>query len=175
MLIFHFSDTIIRILELIKQVNCFKCNFLKMYLSSKEKLITKTVEKSMINKLLSIILCVFLLTANTSFIYAQTQIGRNDSSTAKIKSKIIKRGKSGNNRANIRLTDGKKLNGYVSQTAEDSFSLTDAKTGQKTTILYADVARVSGGLPNGVKTGIIAGAAAPGVILLISVYKLYNH
>ncbi|MEO8074236.1 MAG: hypothetical protein ABI686_13435 [Acidobacteriota bacterium] len=129
----------------------------------------------MIKILLSIFLCSLLLTANTSFIYAQNRTGQGDARIAKIKAKIIKRESRDDNRAHIKLTNGTKLYGYVSQPAEDSFTLTNVKTGQKTSVLYADVTKVEGGFPNGAKIGIIAGVAVVGVILLASVIKLYNN
>ena len=124
---------------------------------------------------LSILLCSFLLTADTTFIFAQTGTVQNDARVAKNKAKIIKRKSREDTRATITLTNGTKLKGSVSQTAEDSFTLTDVKTGQKTTVLYTDVAQVSGGFPNSAKIGIIAGVAAAGVVVVAIVYKLYNN
>jgi sRNA-binding regulator protein Hfq len=124
---------------------------------------------------LSILLCSLLLTADTSFIYAQNSTGQDDARIAKIKAKIIKRESREDTRATIKLTNGTRLKGSVSQATEDSFTLTDVKTGQKTSVLYSDVAQVSGGFPNSAKIGIIAGVATAGVIILAIVYKLYNN
>lgn len=129
----------------------------------------------MIKKILGLILCSLLLTADTSFIYAQTQSGQDSSTVAKIKAKIIKRETRDDKRASIKLTNGTKLRGFVSQPTEDSFTLTDVKTKQKTSVLYADVAQVSGGFPNSAKIGILAGVAVAGVIVSAILYKLYNN
>jgi sRNA-binding regulator protein Hfq len=123
----------------------------------------------------SILLCLLLLIANTTFVCAQNSTGQNDARVAKVKAKIIKRESRADTRATVTLTNGTKLKGSVSQTAEDSFTLTDVKTGQKTIVLYTDVAQVSGGFPNSAKIGILAGVAAAGVVVVAIVYKLYNN
>lgn len=129
----------------------------------------------MVKKILSVFLYSLLLTANTSFIYAQAQTGQDNSRVTKIKAKILKRESRDDKRASIKLTNGTKLKGFVSQPTEDSFTLTDVKTKQKTSVLYADVAQVSGGFPNSAKIGILAGVGAAGVILSAILYKLYNN
>jgi len=66
------------------------------------------------------------------------------------------------------MKDGTKLKGYISQTLEDSFDLTNAKTKQPTTVLYRDVAQVKKqGLSTGAKIalGIGIGALATAVVI----------
>ena len=70
-------------------------------------------------------------------------------------------------RAEVRLQDGTKLRGSVSAAGEDTFTITDSKTGQSRTVAYADVARVKksgGGLS--ARTWVIIGAAAVTAVIV---------
>jgi hypothetical protein len=70
-------------------------------------------------------------------------------------------------RVEVRLRDNTKLKGYVSAAdGEDSFTVTDPKTGATRTVAYADVERV--GKPGGLSTRgwvILGAAATAGVII----------
>ena len=118
----------------------------------------------MIKKCLSFILCCLLLvTVNSSLISAQTN---TETSIAKIKAKVVKRSTARNTYIKVKMFDGKKLSGDVTQAGEDSFTLTDLKTKQSTSIAYRDVAQVKG---NGLSTTsiiAIAGLAAAATIVL---------
>lgn len=60
----------------------------------------------------------------------------------RMKTKIARLGVGEKARAQIKLRNGQKVKGYVSKAGDDSFSLTDRKSGQSTTIAYADVVEV---------------------------------
>jgi hypothetical protein len=123
----------------------------------------------MIKKSLSFaIICLLLVTANFSVISAQTKTGNDDSSVAKVKADVAKRGTGEKNRVEVKMLDGKKWKGYISQAGEDSFTLIDSNTGQSVSINYADVAKVKKAGPKGdtVALWIIGGAAAVGAIIL---------
>ncbi len=126
-------------------------------------------EKSMIKKYLSFALIFLLLaTANSSLISAQTQTDKDASSIAKIKATVVKRGTGENKRVEVKMLNGTKLKGYVSQASEDSFTLVDAKTKQPSTIAYGDVAKVSNRLSKGdvIILGIVAGAAVVAAVVV---------
>ena len=83
-----------------------------------------------------------------------------------IKTKITKLGIGEKARAQIKLRNGQKIKGYVSNAGERDFALTDGKSGQTTTIAYADVVEVKKpGMSKrskiliGVGIGIVATAA----------------
>jgi hypothetical protein len=89
--------------------------------------------------------------------------------TAKAKADVAAAGVGREARISVKLRQGKKLKGYISQAGEDSFVITDSKTGSTTSIAYADVAEVQ--RKNGLSTGkaILIGAGATfGVLFLIS-------
>jgi len=95
------------------------------------------------------------------------RLQKDDASTVeKIKTKITRLGVGEKSRAQIKLRNGQKIKGYVSNASEDNFSLTDRKSGQTNTIAYADVVDVKKpGMTKrtkiiiGVTIGVVATAA----------------
>jgi len=116
----------------------------------------------MIKRYLSIVLVGLLVfSANSALIFAQTKTDANVSNFEKVKADVMKRGTGEKKRVRVKMLDGTKMKGYISQAGEDSFTLTDSKTQQSTVIAYRDAARVEGrGLAGGAKIGIIVGVAA---------------
>ena len=119
----------------------------------------------MIKKYLSIVLIGLLVfSANASLIFAQT----NTADAEKIKADVMKRGTNEKKSVRVKMLNGTKLKGYISQIGEDSFTLTDSKTKQPTVIAYRDAAKVEGrGLAGGAKIGIIVAAAAGATLLVL--------
>jgi hypothetical protein len=88
----------------------------------------------------------------------------------KVKTFVAKRGTGPKAKVTVKLKDKTKLQGYISQAGDDSFTLADSKTGQLKTLNYQDVAEVKkpGGLSLLAKIGIGIGAAV-GVLALLYV------
>lgn len=63
---------------------------------------------------------------------------------AKVKAAIAKLGTGPDSRIEVKLYDKKSLKGYLSQQGEDSFTVTDYKTGTATQVLYPQVKKVKG-------------------------------
>jgi hypothetical protein len=126
----------------------------------------------MIKKYLSILLVGFLIfSADSMFISAQTKAPDNSSKVGKIKSSVFKRGAGGKERVSVKMLSGTKLNGYINQAGEDSFTLKDSKTGESTVVAYRDVAKVgSSGLSKGAKIalGVSIAAAATLIVLYVA-------
>jgi 3-oxoacyl-ACP reductase-like protein len=130
----------------------------------------------MIKKYLSFaLICLLLVTVNSSLISAQIATGKDASSVAKIKEKVAKRGTGKNKRVEVKMLNGTKVKGYISQSSEDSFTLMDSKTNQSSVIAYSDVAKVKNRLSKGDKIalGIVAGAAATGAVILLGFLRVY--
>ena len=73
---------------------------------------------------------------------------------------------------------GPEVKGYISNIEETSFTVTDKKTGQTTTIPYADVRKIQGpGLSKGDKIliGVGVGVAAFGIVIGIILSKLNSY
>jgi hypothetical protein len=102
---------------------------------------------------------------------AVAKTGQGEQRIEKVKADVARRGTGEKARVKVKLQDGSNLKGYISQAGDDSFTLTDSKTGQATTLAYRDVAQVKkpGGLSMGAKIGIGLGIAvgALGLVYVI--------
>jgi hypothetical protein len=127
---------------------------------------TKIVEKFMLQKYLSIVFIGLIVYAvNPQIIQAQSG---KENSVEKIKNDIRRREAKGT-KIVVKLKDGTKLEGYITQVIEDSFDITNYKTQQTTTVPYRDVAQVKKqGLSKGAKVAIGVGAVAAIVILALT-------
>lgn len=91
-----------------------------------------------------------------------------EAQTAEIKAAIKKRGTGEKSKIKIKMRDGREVKGWIAELNADDFVVTDSKSGNRTTILYSDAAKVKkSGLSFGAKIGIaalIVGAVAVTVI-----------
>jgi hypothetical protein len=95
--------------------------------------------------------------------------------TQKVKIEISKLGVGRDARVEVKLQDRTKLAGYISETKDDSFILTDPKTGAATPVAYADVTQIKGhNLSTGAKVAI---GVAIGVAVVVIVLAIWwsNH
>ena len=122
----------------------------------------------MVKKCLSLILIglmVYLVSGGQALAIASSR--DQTPSVEKIKARIAKRGVGEKARVEIKLRNGKTIKGYISSAGPDDFRVTDRKTGQTTTVAYADVAEVrKPGLSNLTKIAIFAGI---GVAIVITI------
>ncbi len=89
-----------------------------------------------------------------------------------MRTKVQKIGVGPNARIEVNLWDKTQLKGYVSAADQESFTVTDRKTGSTRTVSYADasgVKKLGGGLSS--KTWIILGAAVVGTIVTWVIVK----
>ena len=88
--------------------------------------------------------------------------------TAKVKSEVARRINDEKERVKVKLRNGSELKGRITQSSENSFTLTDEKTGSKTDIGYSDVAKLDGrGMSRMKKFGIIAGVTVAVLVVLV--------
>jgi hypothetical protein len=87
----------------------------------------------------------------------------------KVKAGILKLGLGPETRVDVKLKDKTRLTGYVSRISDDSFAVTDLKSGEARTVAYPDVVQVKGNnLSTGAKIAItVAIIAAAAIILYI--------
>ena len=99
--------------------------------------------------------------------------GMNDArATEQIRTKVEKIGVGGNARVEVKLRDHTKLNGYISDADQDSFTVVDNQTGSRNSLAYADtssVKKASSGVSG--KTWLILGATAVGAIVTWIIVK----
>ena len=87
--------------------------------------------------------------------------------TEQSRASVQKLGANPRRRVEVKLRDGTKLKGSISAAGEDTFTITDSKTGVPRTLAYADVAQVKksgGGLS--ARTWVIIGAAAVAAVIV---------
>jgi len=93
---------------------------------------------------------------------------------ANVKAKVQKRGIGEKSQVKVKLVNGAEVKGYVSKIEESSFTVTDKKTGQTTTVPYADVQKVQGpGLSKGGKIALVA--IGVGVVALVAIGVAVGH
>ncbi len=99
----------------------------------------------MFKQSLSLVLSGLLIyPMGTAVASAQSQAEQQVQVARKAKAEILKRGAGEQARVNVTRRDRTTLTGYISRAGEDSFDVTDAKTGETTTMTYSEVARVKG-------------------------------
>lgn len=106
---------------------------------------------------ISLLLC-FLLTL-APLAHGQ-QVNNEAAEVTKVKTEANRRFDKNENRVKIKLRNGSEVKGRITQTAENSFTLTDEETSAKTDISYTDVQKLSGrGWSKKTKIAIGIGAA----------------
>ncbi len=127
----------------------------------------------MIGKTFAVVLSVLLVFVSSGFrpVSAQTNKGNGFVEQARVKVQQI--GVGSKARVEVKLRDKTKVKGYVSATGEDSFTVTDAKTGASQTVAYTEVAQVKkpGGGLSALTWGIIGAAAVAAVIVGVTVIR----
>jgi hypothetical protein len=130
----------------------------------------------MIKKSLTVVLiALMLLFNNLQSVTAQTRTVNDAATINKIKANVSKRGTGEKARVNVKMLNGTKMKGFISQTGEDSFTLADSKTKQTSTLAYSDIAQVKKqGMSTGTKIliGVGVGVAVTAVVLAIAARNL---
>lgn len=126
-----------------------------------------------------ILVCLLVQMLSVQPATAKSKEEKQAQLTQKVKIEISKLGVGRDARVEVRLQDRTKLAGYISETKDDSFVLTDAKTGAATPVAYADVTQIKGhNLSTGAKVtiGVAIGVAVVVIVLAIwwSNHGLWN-
>jgi len=91
--------------------------------------------------------------------------------TDQVKATIAKLGTGKETRVEMRLRDKRKLAGYVNEISDESFSVTDLKTGTSTAVSYASVTQVKGHHLSNRADAILYVAIVVGVIFLAGFFS----
>ena len=128
----------------------------------------------MFKKFLSLTLMFLVVNLSLSaLVFAQTNVEKEAKFVAKVKSELAKFGIGRTAIVNVKLKDGTKLKGYVSQINDDDFVLKDSNTGTPTTISYLNTKQVRGNnLSTGAKIAIGIGIGL-GVLALLALIGLH--
>ncbi|MEP6913157.1 MAG: hypothetical protein ABI923_10410 [bacterium] len=126
----------------------------------------------MFKKTFGVLVSAAILATSFAFQSAQAQAGRDTDAAARARVKVEKLGAGSNAGVEVKLLDGTKLKGYVSAKEQDSFTVTDRKTGASSVVRYAEVSEVKksgGGLST--KSWIIIGSVIAGAVVTWIVVK----
>lgn len=123
----------------------------------------------MTRKILSLVLVALLINlAGVPPAYAGTKEEKQARLAAKVKANILKLGTGEASRVKVVLRDKTKVEGYLSAAGDESFTVTDPKTGTATAVAYPQVSSVKGNnLSTGAKIAIGAGVAAVVIFLIL--------
>ena len=123
----------------------------------------------MFKKYLTLILTILFINLSFSTVaLAETKPEKEAKFVEKVKLQIAKLGAGTESKVEVKLKDGTKLKGYVSNIGAESFSVTDAKTGAITEVPYPNAKQVKGNnLSNGVMIAIGIGLIAAFVVILV--------
>lgn len=126
----------------------------------------------MSKRIFAVLISAAILATSLAFQSAQAQTGSDADAAAKARMRVEKLGVGSDSRVEVRLLDGTKLKGYVSAKEQDSFTVTDRKTGASSVVRYAEVSEVKksgGGLST--KSWIIIGSAIAGAAVTWIIVK----
>ena len=121
-------------------------------------------------KAISLLTMVLLL----NFVCATNIFAKNKEAefTEKVKTQISKLGIGRDARVKIKLKDGTKIKGYISEVGDSQFVVTNLETGQNTTVPYPGVKQVKGNnLSTGVQIVIGIAVALVAIIIIGSIAK----
>ncbi|HEU4593544.1 MAG TPA: hypothetical protein VFS10_00145 [Pyrinomonadaceae bacterium] len=118
----------------------------------------------MFKKTFSIMLCGILISAILGSQTASAKTTDAARQASEARAKVQQLGTA--SRAEVKLRDGSKFKGHVTASDEDSFTVTDSKTGAARTFNYAEVSSVKkAGGSSSTKKILIGAAVAAGVIV----------
>ena len=124
----------------------------------------------MLKKILILSLIFLVLNLSlSSVVFAETKTEKEAKFAIKVKANIEKLGVGTESRVQVKLKDGTKVKGYVSQINESSFVVIEDKTGDSVEIPYPNAKQVKGNnLNTGIKIAIAAG-------IIIALLLWLNH
>ena len=124
------------------------------------------------NKILATVLTICVVAMSTNFGIAKAQ-GTQDAQSQKIRNEVLRMGTGPKARVEAKLRDETKLKGYISSVDENSFAITNDKTGSVNKVSYDQVVHIKK-QSHGLSTRswiIIAGAATAALVVGFTVIK----
>ena len=121
----------------------------------------------MLKKILS--LTIVMLVVNIAMMpsaFAKDITEKEAKFAEKVKTEISKLGVGRDAKVKVKLKDGTKLEGYVSEIKEDSFTVVNTKNGNATSVPYPSAKQVKG---NNLSSGVIIAIGLVVVIFIIGI------
>jgi hypothetical protein len=129
----------------------------------------------MLKKVISVVVIGLLINVTASGVYASSQDEKQTRRIEKIKENVRRLGVGPEARVDVTLQDGRKFKGSIREATEDTFLVSEEKTGTTITVAYSDVAKLKGkngltaakvGINVAKGVGIVAGVAAAFTLLM---------
>ena len=122
----------------------------------------------MLKKVISVLLIGFIMNFAVVATFAETKEEKEAKFAGKVKANVEKLGTGTDSKIEVKLKDGTKIMGYVSEINEKEFVVMDSKTGQQIPVSYTNVKQVKG-KNSSTKTliGVGLGIGAAIIILII--------
>lgn len=123
----------------------------------------------MLKKIAALLLATFIVCGGSGYtVFGQTQRSGDAESLRKLKVKVAKIYSQRRGKIKVKYNDGTRLKGYLTEVKDDTFSVTDSKTGKSVVVPYEQVSRIDrNDLPTAGKI-LIATGATLGIIVLVS-------
>ena len=121
----------------------------------------------MYKKILSVTLVFALLNVCALTVAAKTPAEKLAERAAKVKRAVLKLGAGEKSFVKLKLSDGTKLEGRLSAVGDESFTVTNVKTGAATVVAYPQVVKAQGNnLSTGAKIAISVGILVAVLLIL---------
>ena len=112
----------------------------------------------MFRKILSLLVVMLLMNSlSGASVFAAQQ--SDDAEVEKVRIKVAKQGLGDKARVTVRMKDGTKVKGFVSQAGANDFTVRDRKTGEPTLIRYSDVAKLENNRGHSTLRNVLIGVA----------------
>lgn len=123
----------------------------------------------MFRKLVTLLLVAAVINlAGVRLAYAESKEEKQARFAEKVKANVLKLGTGESSRVKVKLRDQGKLEGYISDAGAETFTITNRKTGEATTVAYPEVKSVQGNnLSTGAKIAIGVGIAAAVIFIIL--------
>ena len=123
----------------------------------------------MFRKLVTVLLVALVINlTGVRLAHAESKEEKQARFAEKIKTNVLKLGTGESTRVKVKLRDKAKLEGYISDSTAETFTVTNRKTGVATTVAYLDVKSVQGNnLSTGAKIAIGVGIAAAIIFIIL--------
>ena len=122
----------------------------------------------MLKKIISVLLIGFVMNLAVVATFAQTKEEKDAKFALKIKANVEKLGTGTDSKIEVKLKDGTKIMGYVSEIKEKEFAVMDSKAGQQIPVSYTNVKQVKGkNSSTNTLIGVGLGIGAAIIILII--------
>jgi len=130
-------------------------------------------EIEMFSRTLALMLSAFVVVGTIGLHAVKAQTPDRNQAAEKVRIQVTKIGLGPKARIEVKLHDDSQLKGYISAVNQDSFTLTDSKTGATQNVNYGEVAQIkkSGGGLSTRSWIIIGGAGAAAAIVGFTVVK----